>query len=102
MLDTAYGGTRHTNAMRLLRQRIDNPDLTPSAQVLEAAQAHGGFFRYSMFASGHHKQALLANPLDAPAQARFEAAARESLLAQQQVEADDTGSFEDFVAAYYA
>src|SRR5690606_18479985 len=45
MLDTAYGGSRHTSAMRLLRQRIDNPDLTPSAQVLEAARAHGGFFR---------------------------------------------------------
>lgn len=102
MLDTAYGGTRHTSAMRLLRQRIDDPDLTPSAQVLEAARAHGGFFKYTMFASDHHKQALLSQPLDAAAQQRFDVAARESLQAQQQVEEQDTGSFEDFVAAYYA
>ena len=102
MLDTAYGGSRHTSAMHLLRQRIDNPDQTPTAQVLEASRAHGGFFKYTMFASGHHKQALLAHPLDAETQARFELAARESLQAQQQIESQDTERFEDFVAAYYA
>jgi glutamate--cysteine ligase len=102
MLDTAYGGTRHSSAMRLLRQRIDNPDLTPSAQVLEAARAHGGFFKYTMFASEHHKRALLSQPLDAVMQQRFDAAAQESLQAQLQVEAQDTGSFEDFVTSYYA
>ncbi|MEO8858707.1 MAG: hypothetical protein ABI343_17130 [Burkholderiaceae bacterium] len=102
MLDTAYGGTRHTSAMRLLRQRIDDPDLTPSAQVLEAARAHGGYVKSTMFASEHHKQSLLAQPLDAQTQARFEAVAAEWLLAQQREEEQDTGSFEDFVAAYYA
>ncbi|MEO7939964.1 MAG: glutamate--cysteine ligase, partial [Burkholderiaceae bacterium] len=102
MLDSAYGGTRHSSAMRLLRQRIDDPDLTPSAQVLEAARAHGGYFKYTMFASEHHKQSLLAQPLDATTQARFEAVASESLQAQREVEEQDSGSFEDFVAAYYA
>jgi glutamate--cysteine ligase len=53
MLDTAYGGTFDTpTPWHLLRQRIDTPDLTPSAQVLEAARAHGGFFK-----------SLLAHPL---------------------------------------
>ncbi len=102
MLDTAYGGSRHTSAMHLLRQRIDHPELTPSAQVLDAARAHGGFFKYAMFASGQHKQALLAQPLDAQTQRHFEATARESLAQQGRIEAEDTGSFEEFVAAYYA
>ncbi len=102
MLDTAYGATRHTSAMQLLRQRVDDPDLTPSAQVLEAARAHGGFFKYTMFASEHHKQSLLAQPLDPATQQRFEAAAQESLLEQRLIEEQDSGSFEDFVAAYYA
>lgn len=102
MLDTAYGGTRHSSTMHLLRQRIDNPDLTPSAQVLEAARAHGGFFKYTMFASDHHKQSLLAQPLDAATQTLFEEQARDSLRAQRTVEEQDRGSFEEFVAAYYA
>ncbi|MEO7938245.1 MAG: hypothetical protein ABIR55_06445, partial [Burkholderiaceae bacterium] len=102
MLDTAYGGTRHSSAMQLLRQRIDDPDLTPAAQVLEAARAHGGFFKYTMHASSHHKQSLLAQPLDTATQEQFEAVARESLQAQREIEEHDSGSFEDFVAAYYA
>jgi glutamate--cysteine ligase len=102
MLDTAYGDNRYRNAMDLLRKRIDDPDLTPSAQVLEAARAHGGFFRYAKFASEHHKQALLAHPLDDAAQQRFMATARDSLAAQSRIEAEDHESFEDFVAQYYA
>ena len=102
MLDTAYGGTRHAGALDLLRQRIDNPELTPSAQVLEAAREHGGFFKYAMFASQQHKQALLAQPLDPETQARFENCAAESLTLQERIEANDQGSFEDYVARYYA
>ncbi len=102
MLDTAYGGSRYANAMQLLRKRIDDPDLTPSAQVLEAARAHGGFFKYAMFASEHHKQALLAQPLDAATRERFMLSARDSLAQQGRIEAEDTESFEDYVARYYA
>ncbi len=102
MLDTAYGGTRYVSTMALMRQRIDNPDLTPSAQILEAAREHGGFFKYAMFASQQHKQALLAQPLDAETQSRFENSAAESLVLQERIEAADQGSFEDYVARYYA
>jgi glutamate--cysteine ligase len=102
MLDTAYGGTRYVSTMASMRRRIDNPDLTPSAQVLEAAREHGGFFKYAMFASQQHKQALLAQPLDAETQARFENSAAESLVLQERIEAADEGSFEDYVARYYA
>jgi glutamate--cysteine ligase len=102
MLDAAYGGTRYVSTMALMRQRIDHPDLTPSAQVLESAREHGGFFKYAMFASQQHKQALLAQPLDAETQARFENSAAESLVLQARIEAADQGSFEDYVARYYA
>lgn len=102
MLDTAYGGSRYRSAMALLRQRIDDPELTPAAQVLEAARAHGGFFKYAMFASAHHKKSLLAHPLDAATRERFEAHARDSLAEQRRIEEEDNGSFEDFVARYYA
>ena len=102
MLDTAYGGTRYANAMDLLRKRIDDPDLTPSAQVLEAARAHGGFFQYAMFASEHHKQALLAHPLDAATQERFEAARANRWRRKAASRPKTTESFEDFVAQYYA
>jgi len=88
--------------MQALRERIDHPELTPSAQVLEGAREHKGFFKYAMAMSQQHKRRLLADPLDPATQARFEHSARESLVLQQRIEDNDKGSFADYVARYYA
>lgn len=102
MLDAAYGDTRYAATMQTLRQRIDHPETTPSAQVLAATREHGGFFKYAMQQTLQHHQQLLAQPLDEPACAKFVATAQASLLEQHKLEAADQGRFEDFVAAYYA
>ena len=102
MLDTAYGGARYVTTLQALRKRIDDPDTTPSAQILAASREHGGFFKYAMQLSQQHKQALLAQPLDAATQARFAASVGASLQEQRQLEASDQGSFEDYLARYYA
>ena len=102
MLDTAYGGTRYASTMHALRQRIDQPDGTPSAQVLAGAREQGGFFNYTMQLSRQHQQQLLAQPLDAASNAKFLASVQTSLDEQQRLEAAEQGSFEDFVAHYYA
>ena len=102
MLDAAYGGARYAQDMALLRQRIDNPDLCPSAQVLDAARAHGGFFKYAMAVSQQHKASLLAQPLQGETLARFVNSAAESLALQKRIEEGDQGSFAEYVARYYA
>ena len=102
MLDDAYGGDRYAHTLGTLRQRIDNPELCPSAQVLEGAREHQGFFRYAMAISQRHKASLLAQPLEGAALERFTQAAQQSLVQQRQIEAADSGSFEDYVASYYA
>ena len=101
MLDAAYGGDNYAKTMATLRQRIDNPDLTPSAQVLAAARESGGYFKYAKQMSEQHHASLLAEPLDAATTARFEASVVDSLAEQKALEAADTVSFEDYVAAYY-
>ena len=102
MLDAAYGGERYAQAMALLRQRINNPDLCPSAEVLQAARDHGGFFKYAMAVSQQHKRNLLAQPLQGETLQRFVHSAAESLERQKRIEAADQGSFAEYVAAYYA
>jgi glutamate--cysteine ligase len=102
MLDTAYGGTRYTDTMASLRQRIDHPELCPSAQVLEAAHTHKGFFKYALAVSRQHRDSLLAQPLQGETLERFETSARDSLALQQRIEDHEQGSFEDYVAKYYA
>jgi glutamate--cysteine ligase len=101
MLDTAYATDRYATTMAHLRERIDNPDLTPSAQVLAAARAAGGYFKFAKQMAQQHHASLLAEPLDAATTARFEASVVTSLAAQKAMEAADTVSFEDYVAAYY-
>jgi len=102
MLDTAYGGTRYSDTMACLRQRIDHPDSCPSARVLEAAREHQGFFKYAMAVSQQHRATLLAQPLQGATLERFEISTRDSLALQRRIEENEQGSFEDYVAGYYA
>lgn len=102
MLDRAYGGSHCHTTMRNLRSRIDQPDSTPSAQVLAGSRQQGGFFSYTMQLSQQHTQSLQATSLDAATLARFTASVEASVHAQQGLEATEQGSFEDFVAQYYA
>ena len=101
MLDAAYGGDTYAKTMAILRQRIDNPDLTPSAQVLAAAREAGGYFKYAKQMAEQHHADLLAAPLDKATTERFEASVVASLAEQKAMEASDKVSFEDYVAAYY-
>jgi glutamate--cysteine ligase len=92
---------RYAATLASLQQRIDNPDLTPSAQVLAAAREAGGYFKYAKQMAELHHANLLSEPLDAAATARFEASVVDSLAEQKALEASDRVSFEDYVAAYY-
>ncbi|MES2878866.1 MAG: glutamate--cysteine ligase [Pseudomonadota bacterium] len=102
MLDTAYGGNRYATTMQALRGRIDDPDSTPSAQVLAATREQGGFSNFALPLARQHMQELQRQPLDADTAQKFAASVAASLREQQQLDAAEQGSFEDFVASYYA
>lgn len=102
MLDTAYGGNSYAATLEALRTRIDQPDTTPSARVLESAREHKGFFRFAMHQARLHHDRLLAQPLDDARLAQFQASAQASLNEQKRLESLPQGSFEEYVANYYA
>jgi glutamate--cysteine ligase len=102
MLDVAYGGRRYQGALQDLRSRIDQPETTPSAQVLEAVKKQGSYFNFAFEMSKTHTQNLQAVGLEAELQDKFKTSVQASLAAQQQVDAAPEGPFEDFVAAYFA
>jgi len=102
MLDTAYSSRRYTSALQTLRERIDVPDATPSAQVITAIKKHGSYFDFAFALSKTHTQSLQAAGLDKASLDRFKASVAESLAAQAQIDAAPQALFEDDVAAYYA
>ncbi len=102
ILDTAYGTDIYTQTLLALRSRIDQPETTPSAIVLEGVRAHGGLIPYTMHLSRQHVDNLLSQPFDAATAEKFSAAAIQSLEEQRALEAKPQSSFEDYVAHYYA
>ena len=102
MLDCAYGSQRYATTLQDLRTRIDQPESTPSAQVIEAIKGYGSFFEFAFAMSKKHTQSLQAAALSTDTQARFKASVEDSLAAQAQMDAAKEGRFEDFVAAYFA
>ncbi len=102
MLDAAYGGEHYITTLESLRTRIDHPETTPSAQVLEAAKEHKGFFKFAMAQAREHHAKLLAEPLDADTLAKFETSAQDSLAEQKRLEAMPQMGFEAYLEGYYA
>lgn len=103
LLDRARGGQAHAQALQEQRAKVEDVEKTPSARVLATLRARGeSFTAFAHRLSHEHTQGFRATPLPADQQTHFEALARESLLAQQRIEAADEGDFDGFVAAYQA
>ncbi|MBB3102650.1 glutamate--cysteine ligase [Azomonas macrocytogenes] len=103
LLDRAHGGTAYRDALHLQQAKVANPELTPSARVLATLRERGESFRdFALRQSLAHAETFRAHPLSEAEQQAFVAATRTSLMEQAEQERRDSGSFDDFVAAYQA
>ncbi len=83
--------------------KIDDPEATPSAQMLATMRSQGlGFAALARQLTTQHRDYFLAQPLPAAKQQWLEQLAAESHQRQQQIEAQDQLSFDDFLARYFA
>jgi glutamate--cysteine ligase len=94
-----YGGV-HLQALDAQRAKVADPDKTPSARVLREVRELGSFAAFGLRQSALHAEAFRADPLMPAEVALFDEMAQASLDEQRRIEAQDTGSFDDFVAAY--
>lgn len=100
LLDRAHGSSSYAEALHAQRGKVADPDTTPSARVLREMRQEGlPFFtlamRYSRQWATHFKERPAGNT------AVLEQEGIDSLAAQRSVEASDTLSFEDYLAAYF-
>jgi glutamate--cysteine ligase len=102
LLDGAFGGTQHSSAMAQLRGRIDAPETTPSAMVLEQVKAAGSLSDWLLQRSQAHRASLLSKPMDAVVRQQLVDATARSLVAHADIEASPQIPFEDYVAQYFA
>lgn len=104
LLDQGDDSRPYTTALRAQQEKLQDVSRTPSARLLQELTGTGeSFFDMALRMSRLHRDyflSLAAPPLGR--QAEFEAEARESLQRQAAVEAADTGTFEDYLAKYFA
>ena len=101
-LDAAEKKDLHGKAVASALAALDDPALTPSARVLEAMKRdHGNSYTAFVLAqSRKHRDALMALPFPAEAEARFRRMAEESLAVQRRIEASDKVDFETYRQRY--
>lgn len=102
ILDAAEGSSAHVDAVAAQREKIANPALTPSAQVLAALRESGlSHSEWVLQLSRQHRETLQPQ-LTSDARERFTRAAAESLQAQAALEQAEQPAFADFLADYVA
>jgi glutamate--cysteine ligase len=103
-LDRARGGGLHAAALAAAHDAVADPRRLPSARMLDAMreQFGGSYFRFVLDASQRHAQALRGMPLDAAAQAAFDALAARSLDKQRAIEEADALPFDRYLERYLA
>ncbi len=103
LLDQSQGHSQHLAAVAVQHSKVDNPTLTPSAQVLTTLrEQQESFASFALRQSKAHAEYFRRQPLDPEDQARFVQRADQSLAEQVELEASDTEDFDSFVAAYQA
>jgi glutamate--cysteine ligase len=101
LLDHTYGGHDYEKAMQHLRLRIDEPDGTPSAQVIEAIHRCGSYFDFAMEQAKIHTRSLQAHPLDPATLARLKDSVAASHAEHKRREHVPQEPFETFVTRYF-
>lgn len=104
MLDTGDPARPYTSAVEVQVAKVADVGLTPSARLLAELQKSGeGFSTWArQMSSAHRRHFLEVAPVDAPVLSQLAQAAEDSLDEQAIIERSDKGSFEDYLARWFA
>lgn len=101
LLDRAQGKTLYQPLLQREAQKLTNPELTPSAQVLEQLRQSGlSYPDWMLSLSERHLTSLRNWPLESAFEAALSAEVEQSLRLQAQAEAQSSGSFAEALADF--
>lgn len=98
LFDQHYGHSLHSDALAAQVAKVKDPELTPSARLLNDLQSSGlSFNEFSLRQSQENTLKLKTFPFNPDQFERYSRAASESIAAQAALEANDHTSFEAFL-----
>jgi len=101
ILDEQHGSAEHTQSLQVQRNKLANPDRTPSAHVLQEIRRHGGSFAsFALHQSRELAEQFRARPPSNEVMLEFKTMAQTSLEQQAMLETTQTGSFDEFIRDY--
>jgi len=103
LLDDHLGGDAYRTALAQQRDKLDDPDRTPSAAILRQLEADGeGLAQWGLRRARAHHASFLAQPLDDETRRSLTREAEASLAELARLERADQPPFEHFLARYFA
>lgn len=103
VLDKVAGDSRYTDAVCAQQAKLDDPSLTPSAQILEQMKTSGlSYEAFILQQSRQHRETITRMGLDAKQQQYLDDLSLSSIAEQQQIEMSDTIDFDTYLANYLA
>lgn len=103
ILDSQHIDKPYSSTLAKQRLLVENPDLTPSARLLESmTERQQSFADFALTISAEHALSLSNNKLDSESFQKFTRMATLSHNEQHEIEATDNISFEAFLAAYFS
>ncbi|MGB3209978.1 MAG: hypothetical protein WBB19_04650, partial [Desulforhopalus sp.] len=103
LLDQVHDTKAYGLSINSQKQKLEDASLTPSAQLLTALKNTGlSYSQWIMQKSREHKDSFSHSPLNIPELNNLMQNARASLQQQQQMEAADNLTFDQFLAEYLA
>lgn len=103
LLDGCEPDRPYTTALAAQRNVAANPELTPSARMLQEMRDNAeSFSQFALRKSLEHRDEHLRTPLDPELEKRYRHEAAESLQEQQRIEAADTLDFDTYLERYFA
>ncbi|ANF83034.1 glutamate--cysteine ligase [Acinetobacter sp. NCu2D-2] len=100
LLDATYETDLYANALNTMQTRVDEVDATLSALMVGDTREHGGMWHFGQMLAQQHTAVYAQHQLSAETAAYFKQAAKASIQQQQQLEQDQSISFEEYLAQF--
>ncbi len=103
LLDQSSKGTPYCTALEAQMAKVRDPELTPSARMLNEMRDHGeGFYHFAKRLSEIHQHFFTNLPMSEAREQYFTELATKSIEDQQALEAADEISFDEYLNRYFA
>lgn len=99
-LDQAEDVSLYQKAVQTMIARVENPELTLSAQMIKDIEQAGSVRQFGELLAEQHQQIYASQSLSVDKLHHYQQLATQSVEKQQQLEQSDTMSFADYVAQY--